>query len=80
MRRPKSGPGGARAIRRTAGPASVAEVATALTERDAATAPATASPLYAAADAVLVDTTGKSVAEVVREVMEVVQSRLAATA
>ena len=32
-----------------------------------------ASPLYAAADAVVVDTTGKSVDEVVAEVMRVVE-------
>jgi len=54
-------------------PAAVSEVATLLTQRDEADRTRTASPLYAAPDAVVVDTTGKSVDEVVREVMRVVR-------
>ena len=60
--------------------ASVAEVESALIERDRSDRTREVSPLYVAADAVLVDTTGRPVPAVVREVMEVVQSRLAATA
>jgi cytidylate kinase len=55
------------------GPAVVADVATALTERDQLDRTRTASPLYAAADAVVVDTTGKSINEVVAEVMKVIR-------
>ena len=44
----------------------MAEVATALTERDEIDRTRAASPLYAAPDAVVMDTTGKSVDEVVR--------------
>jgi cytidylate kinase len=50
-------------------PAAVSDVATLLTERDQQDRTRTASPLYAAADATIVDTTGKSVDEVVRDVM-----------
>ena len=50
----------------TGGPAAVAEVATLLTARDEIDRTRAASPLYAAADAVVIDTTGKSVDEVVR--------------
>jgi cytidylate kinase len=57
-------------------PAAVADVATLLTERDEQDRHRTASPLYAAADAVLVDTTGKSVAAVVEEVLAVVGKKL----
>lgn len=53
-------------------PAAVSEVATALTARDELDRTRTASPLYAAPDALVVDTTGKSVDEVVREVLVVV--------
>lgn len=60
--------------------ASVAEVASALIERDCSDRTREVSPLYVAADAVLVDTTGRPVAAVVREVMAVVQSRLATPA
>jgi cytidylate kinase len=56
------------------GPAAVAEVATLLTERDRLDRTRAASPLYAASDAVVVDTTGKSIREVVDEVMRVVRS------
>jgi CMP/dCMP kinase len=57
----------------TGGPAAVSDVATLLTERDQQDRTRTASPLYAAADAIVVDTTGKSVEEVVKDVMEQVQ-------
>jgi len=53
----------------------VAEVATALTARDESDRTRAASPLYAAADAVVIDTTGKSVGEVVEDVMRVVTRR-----
>jgi cytidylate kinase len=56
----------------TGGPVAVAEVATALTARDEIDRTRTASPLYAASDAVVVDTTDKSISEVVAEVMRVV--------
>ena len=55
------------------GPTAVAEVATALTARDELDRTRAASPLYAAADAVVIDTTGKSVTQVVDEVMAVVK-------
>jgi len=61
------------------GPAAVAEVATLLTERDRSDRTRTTSPLYAAADAVIVDTTGKSVSEVVAEVMAAIRDRLRAS-
>jgi cytidylate kinase len=57
-------------------PAAVSEVATLLTERDRLDSTRAASPLYAAADAVRVDTTGKSIEAVVAEVMAVVRARL----
>jgi cytidylate kinase len=53
-------------------PDAVAEVATLLTQRDEADRTRTASPLFAAPDAVVVDTTGKGVDEVVKEVMVIV--------
>jgi cytidylate kinase len=53
-------------------PAEVSEVATLLTERDRLDSTRAASPLYAAPDAVRVDTTGKSIDAVVAEVMAVV--------
>jgi len=56
----------------TGGPAAVSDVATALIQRDEIDRTRTASPLYAAPDAVIVDTTGKNVEEVVREVLEVI--------
>jgi len=61
------------------GPAAVAEVATILTERDRSDRTRATSPLYAAADAVIVDTTGKSVSEVVAEVMAAIRDRLQAS-
>lgn len=56
-------------------PAGVAEVATLLTERDQSDRTRAASPLFAATDAVVIDTTGKGVDEVVEEVLEVVRKR-----
>ena len=70
-----------RARRRASDPAHrggstvVAEVVTELTARDEIDRTRAASPLYAAADAVVIDTTGKSVDKVVDEVMQVVASR-----
>jgi len=54
-------------------PSAVSEVATMMTERDRSDTTRSASPLYAAPDAVVIDTTGKSVDEVVREVLVVVE-------
>ncbi|HEV3063036.1 MAG TPA: (d)CMP kinase [Vicinamibacterales bacterium] len=56
-------------------PAAVADVATLLTERDEIDRTRTASPLYAATDAEVIDTTGKPVEEVVREVLKIVTSK-----
>jgi len=55
------------------GPTAVAEVATALTARDEIDRTRSASPLYAAKDAVVIDTTGKPIAQVVEDVLRVVQ-------
>src|SRR5262245_42994151 len=49
-------------------PAAVAEVATLLTERDRIDSTRQASPLYAAPDAIVIDTTGKPIEQVVDEV------------
>ncbi len=70
-----------RARRRAADPAhsgsrTVEAVATALTARDESDRTRTVSPLYAAPDAVVIDTTGKGVEEVVDEVMSVVEEKL----
>ena len=54
-------------------PAAVSEVATLLTQRDEQDRTRTASPLFAAKDAVIVDATGKGVDEVVNEVMAVIR-------
>ena len=59
----------------TGGPSAVSEVATLLTERDQIDRTRIASPLYAAADAIVVDTTGKAIEEVVREVLDVIRSK-----
>ena len=48
-------------------------MATALTARDELDRTRTASPLYAAPDAVVVDTTGKAIDEVVKEVLAIVR-------
>ena len=57
-------------------PAAVSEVATALTARDELDRTRAASPLYAAADALVVDTTGRSVEQVVRDVLVIVERKL----
>ena len=59
------------------GPATVADVATLLTERDRLDSTRKASPLLVASDALIVDTTAKSVGEVVEEVIQAVERRLA---
>ena len=56
-------------------PVAVADVATALTARDEIDRTRAASPLYAAADAIVVDTTGKSVDQVVKEVLAIVREK-----
>jgi CMP/dCMP kinase len=56
-------------------PAAVSEVATLLTERDEQDRQRTASPLFAAQDAVVVDTTGLRVDEVVAAVLQVARER-----
>jgi cytidylate kinase len=57
-------------------PTAVSEVATLLTQRDEQDRTRLTSPLFAAKDAVVVDTTGKGVEEVVNEVMGVVRTVL----
>ena len=59
----------------TGGPAAVAEVKTALTQRDDLDRTRAASPLHAADDAIVIDTTGKSVEDVVRAVMSVIREK-----
>jgi len=59
-----------------AGPTAVAEVATLITARDENDRTRAASPLYAAADAVIVDTTGKPVESVVGRVLEVIAEKI----
>jgi cytidylate kinase len=59
------------------GPEKVSDVATLLTERDRLDSTRAASPLYAATDAIVIDTTGKQVEEVVAEVMAIVRHKLA---
>jgi cytidylate kinase len=59
------------------GPEKVADVVTLLTERDRLDTTRAASPLHAAPDAVVIDTTGKKVDEVVAEVMDIVRAKLA---
>jgi cytidylate kinase len=56
-------------------PAAVSDVAKMMTERDRSDSTRTASPLYAAPDAIVVDTTGKNVEEVVRDVLAVVRRK-----
>jgi cytidylate kinase len=58
-------------------PAAVAEVKSMLSQRDELDRTRTASPLYAAPDAIVIDTTGKNIDEVVREVMGVVRVKMA---
>jgi len=57
------------------GPTAVSEVASLLTERDRLDSTRPTSPLYAAADAVFLDTTGKTVEEVVTGVMDVIRTQ-----
>jgi cytidylate kinase len=57
-------------------PAAVSEVATLLTQRDEIDRTRTASPLFAAPDAVVVDTTGKNGDEVVGEVLGVIRQKV----
>jgi CMP/dCMP kinase len=57
------------------GPTALAEVATALTARDQLDRTRAASPLYVDRDAIVIDTTGKPVAQVVDEVLRVVQAK-----
>jgi cytidylate kinase len=57
----------------TGGPATVSDVATLLSERDLSDRTRPASPLQIAADAVVVDTTSASVAEVVARAMEIIR-------
>ena len=55
------------------GPAALEAVANALKERDQSDSTRAASPLYAAADATVIDTTHAPIAEVVAQVMELVR-------
>lgn len=57
------------------GPVAVADVGTLLAERDRSDSTRAASPLYQAADAAVVDTTAKSIDEVVREVLSVIAEK-----
>jgi cytidylate kinase len=56
-------------------PAAVAEVATLLTQRDELDRTRAASPLYAAQDALVIDTTAKDVDAVVREVLALIRAK-----
>jgi len=56
------------------GPTAVAEVASALTARDQSDRTRAVSPLYAAQDAVVIDTTGKSIEDVVQEVLGILST------
>jgi CMP/dCMP kinase len=58
-------------------PAALAEVATLLSERDRSDSTRAASPLYAAADATVIDTTDAPIEEVVERVMALVRAKLA---
>jgi cytidylate kinase len=62
----------------TGGPTAVSEVVTLLSERDRLDSTRPTSPLTIAADALVVDTTGKPIGAVVDEVMEVIKKRLKA--
>ena len=56
-------------------PKAVSDVATLLTQRDEIDRTRSASPLYASPDAVVVDTTGKSVDEIVRAALALIKDR-----
>jgi cytidylate kinase len=60
-------------------PTAVSEVATLLTERDRLDSTRALSPLHAAADAVVVDTTGLSVEQVVGRVIGIVRAKLSSS-
>ena len=60
------------------GPAAVADVVTALAARDELDRTRATSPLKVAPDAVRIDTTGKSVGQVVDEVLHVVKHKVSA--
>src|SRR5260221_114168 len=60
------------------GPPAVSDVAKMLTARDEIDRTRKASPLYAAEDAVVIDTTGKTIEQVVDTVLAVVEERLKA--
>jgi CMP/dCMP kinase len=62
----------------SAGSSPVTEVVSALVARDEIDRTRAASPLYAADDAVIVDTTGKPVEEVLQEVMRVIRQKAGA--
>ncbi len=57
------------------GPAALADVASLLTARDQIDRTRTASPLHPADDAVMIDTTGKTIDSVVQEVLGIVWQR-----
>jgi cytidylate kinase len=57
------------------GPTAVADVALLMTERDRLDVTRATSPLYAARDAFVIDTTGKTIAEVVADVMAIIEQR-----
>jgi len=58
------------------GRAALAEVANLLSERDRSDSTRDASPLYAAADATIIDTTGAPIDQVVARVMAIVRAKL----
>jgi cytidylate kinase len=60
------------------GPAEVADVRSQMLERDRQDATRATSPLFIAPDAVVIDTTDKSVHEVVNDVLRLVQTKLSA--
>jgi cytidylate kinase len=57
-------------------PRDLSTVATLLTERDRSDATRTASPLYAAADATVIDTTGMTISDVVSRVLGIARQKL----
>jgi CMP/dCMP kinase len=59
------------------GPAALSEVATLLSERDRSDSTRAASPLYAAEDAIIIDTTNAPIGHVVAQVMTLVRAKLA---
>jgi cytidylate kinase len=61
----------------TGGPAAIADVATLLSERDRSDSTRAASPLYAAEDATVIDTTGRPIPDVVAEVLKMAEEELA---